>query len=354
MGMIGDALRSAREARGVSLAKAAEDTRIANKFLAALESEAFDELPAPVYVRGFLRSYTAYLGIEAEPLLRALGSGGLPAQTSEPDSFVTGPSGPATVRPSSDPFQAPPPPARRGVVPMDEEEFVRYATSSSGHDAREPYGSTPVPGVLTERTRRYDDGGVPRGMALLALAAMLVIIIGAAAYLLATGGDDSQGGIPPNPEVSVTATIAETVIILGSPTAESSGTVDPGATQPGATAQPGETQTAGPSATGGPASTAETETSTAVPEATATPTDTPAPTPTVTAVPTPYLPARLEECTRSGQTYLCGSSPFLVVCTPAGDWFIDVGHDYTPLPAGWVATEFIELKDARTNNGCGS
>ena len=50
-------LRSARIQRGLSIEQVAQDTRISARFLEALEDEAFQELPAPVYVRGFLRSY---------------------------------------------------------------------------------------------------------------------------------------------------------------------------------------------------------------------------------------------------------------------------------------------------------
>ena len=68
---IGERLRTARQALGLSLEEVETATRIRLSYLDALEREAFTELPNPAYVKGFLRSYAAYLGIPAEELLQA-------------------------------------------------------------------------------------------------------------------------------------------------------------------------------------------------------------------------------------------------------------------------------------------
>lgn len=62
-------LQRARQARGVTLEEVERDTRISRRYLAALENEDFGLLPAPVYARGFLRTYARYLGIEPAALL---------------------------------------------------------------------------------------------------------------------------------------------------------------------------------------------------------------------------------------------------------------------------------------------
>ena len=67
--VIGEALIRAREAHGRSLDGAERDTGITRRYLQALEDERFDLIPAPVYRRGFLRSYCRYLGIDPAPLL---------------------------------------------------------------------------------------------------------------------------------------------------------------------------------------------------------------------------------------------------------------------------------------------
>jgi cytoskeleton protein RodZ len=66
---IGERLRSAREALGLSLEEIENVTRIRRSFLVALEQESFDVLPGPAYARGFLRTYARYLGIPSEELL---------------------------------------------------------------------------------------------------------------------------------------------------------------------------------------------------------------------------------------------------------------------------------------------
>lgn len=62
-------LREEREARGISLAEAEEATKIRARYLEALENEAFDVLPGRVYVKGFLRNYARYLGVDGEVLV---------------------------------------------------------------------------------------------------------------------------------------------------------------------------------------------------------------------------------------------------------------------------------------------
>lgn len=71
MGELGDLLREARESRGLSLERVEEATRIRRVFLEALEEERFDALPGEVYVRGFLRNYARFLGLDPEELLTA-------------------------------------------------------------------------------------------------------------------------------------------------------------------------------------------------------------------------------------------------------------------------------------------
>ena len=66
MGQLGDLLRGTREAKGLSLEQVEQDTRIRRKLLEALEQEAYEELPAPVFVKGFLRNYAMLLGLDAD------------------------------------------------------------------------------------------------------------------------------------------------------------------------------------------------------------------------------------------------------------------------------------------------
>jgi Helix-turn-helix domain/RodZ C-terminal domain len=63
---IGSNLREARDRRGLPLTQIDADTHIRTRYLQALEEERFDLLPGAAYVRGFLRTYADYLGLNAD------------------------------------------------------------------------------------------------------------------------------------------------------------------------------------------------------------------------------------------------------------------------------------------------
>ena len=66
MSALGDKFRLAREARGLSLSSIAEKIHIRSVYLDALERGDWTIIGAPVYVRGFLRTYARYLNIDPE------------------------------------------------------------------------------------------------------------------------------------------------------------------------------------------------------------------------------------------------------------------------------------------------
>jgi cytoskeleton protein RodZ len=66
---IGRALRAARQKQGKSLDTASRETRVRADYLEALELEEFDALGSDVYVRGFLRSYAKYLGLNHDKVI---------------------------------------------------------------------------------------------------------------------------------------------------------------------------------------------------------------------------------------------------------------------------------------------
>ncbi len=55
--------------RGVTLEEISAATRIAPRFLAALESEQWELLPGGVFNRGFIRSVARYLGLDEDSLV---------------------------------------------------------------------------------------------------------------------------------------------------------------------------------------------------------------------------------------------------------------------------------------------
>lgn len=67
---IGERLRKAREAMGLSLAQLQEETKIQKSFLEAIENGEFSKLPSPFYVRTYLRAYCKCVKIEPHHILR--------------------------------------------------------------------------------------------------------------------------------------------------------------------------------------------------------------------------------------------------------------------------------------------
>jgi hypothetical protein len=63
---IGTSLREARLRRQIEFAEAEYGTKIRSKYLRALEDERFELLPSHTYIKGFLRSYADYLGLDGQ------------------------------------------------------------------------------------------------------------------------------------------------------------------------------------------------------------------------------------------------------------------------------------------------
>lgn len=69
MGGLGTYLGQLREERGLSIDEVARVTRVAPRYLEALEREDFAALPAPVFTRGYIRAYCQALEVPADEAL---------------------------------------------------------------------------------------------------------------------------------------------------------------------------------------------------------------------------------------------------------------------------------------------
>jgi cytoskeleton protein RodZ len=63
---IGSSLREARLRQGLDFPEIETGTKIRGKYLQALEDENFDVLPGETYIKGFLRTYAEYLGLDGQ------------------------------------------------------------------------------------------------------------------------------------------------------------------------------------------------------------------------------------------------------------------------------------------------
>lgn len=340
---IGEALREAREGLGLTVEQAAVDTRISARFLEALEMERFEDLPADVYVRGFIRSYAAYLGLDPTPLLATFeDAGDSPAPPiGTPIGAPFGGQGRSSPqRTASEPVVEPPQAGRRergpGVVPAQDAGLFDLPEGDPWRGGGSFDGGGT--GVLGPRGRRAG-AGLAGMIALIGagVVALGVIVIGLVVLLSGGDGGNEPVAAVPTATPSTAATEPVTVIVVGTATP----TLGAVASETPATASPEITPT--------PTPTPEPATATAVPPqptspppppptATPTPTETPtsSPTPPPTVTTTPVAPSQFAECL-SGTNNVrdCGAPPHRVVCTGGGNWFLDVPPLFSPLPSGW-------------------
>jgi cytoskeleton protein RodZ len=66
---LGGRLVAAREARGLTLERVAQRLRLSPATLQALESNRYEDLPEPIFVRGYLRAYARLLGMDQKVLV---------------------------------------------------------------------------------------------------------------------------------------------------------------------------------------------------------------------------------------------------------------------------------------------
>jgi cytoskeleton protein RodZ len=388
---IGEALRSTRERRGLSIAEVAQDTRISPRFLEALEAEQFDELPAPVYVRGFIRSYASYLKIESQPLLDQLVGGESNVPGGATGGYVRGngngrPNGAATAPRRTDPFQRngvvtaptqqksipqPPPvqvgrvedegdawspdppapftpgPVDHGYIPgSDLMEAPEHSERAYEYEEPTPIYRPRTAGVLAERPPSPGEPGIPRKVALFGAGVAVVLIFLAGAVFLTRGNDN--GGAPTNAAASnPTAGVTPGTVIIASRSASPTASASPSASvSPSPTPSASTTATTAPE-TATPATTAAPGTATATTTLPA-PTKTPVPAATATSTPPPPTPVPVRpegngfsECTPTNGTYDCGAPPYRVICyAPLGfpqnhNWWVDVDRSFGTIPDGW-------------------
>ena len=98
---IGERLRQAREAKGLSLDDVANQTRIPIRHLQHIEREEWDALPAITYCIGFVRSYANTIGLDGSEMGRELRDriGGFRSRAPAPEYYQ--PADPSRVPPRS-------------------------------------------------------------------------------------------------------------------------------------------------------------------------------------------------------------------------------------------------------------
>jgi transcriptional regulator with XRE-family HTH domain len=219
---LGSWLIRAREARGLTLEDAERDTRISRRYLQALEEERFEVIPAPVYARGFLRSYSQYLGLDPQEAMARY--------PRDDDAYITPVTQPREARRQQR--------EQRPAVGAENRPTWRRPTPIRGTSGgvvpapMPPTGYEPTIGIdigVPVPTRRLDrDQSAPTKTAavvVVAIAAVLFVIL--LAFLLSSLGGEGDGGGIDVPDDGATAT-GDDDDAAAEPTATSSTLVQPG------------------------------------------------------------------------------------------------------------------------------
>lgn len=214
---IGDQLRKAREAEGYSLDDVAQRTRIRRKFIEALEAGEFTELPTPVQVRGFLRNYARFLGLDSDDVLKRMDEIILD-QNRNPIVALVRRFNPRRRGDADDDTPAPPPVPRR---PRDPKVAM---LASSTPAMPETTGSQPALRFRLRRLLRFD---------VILLALVVAAIIGGSIWGGMQVSASMLGNADDTPEiVGATATRTPTQTPTVSPTPFANITFTPTAPPP--------------------------------------------------------------------------------------------------------------------------
>lgn len=66
---LGEKLRQAREAKGVSVSEVAEQTRISPLYIQSIEDDNYKPLPGGIFNKGFVKSYAKFIGVDEQEAL---------------------------------------------------------------------------------------------------------------------------------------------------------------------------------------------------------------------------------------------------------------------------------------------
>ncbi len=138
MQTIGEQLKQARIAKGLTLQQASEATRVRPHYLEALENDQRSALPSTVQGRGFLRLYAGFLDLPVAPLL-AIWEGQAPEREAPPP-----PAGVDALEPAEDESQVEPPVVEEEPDPPQPEPQPVFQPAAEVAEALEVESGSPA------------------------------------------------------------------------------------------------------------------------------------------------------------------------------------------------------------------
>jgi len=152
MASFGETLKRERELREISLRQIAEATKIAIRYLEALEANQFDVLPGGLFNKGFIRAYSRFIGIDGEAMVNTYLQEAGPQPSGTGIALAGNP--PSMHRPSGVPQKragarpSDPPPSQRQHRPA-----ITFAQTPPARDGAAPAAGAKSPAEPPARTQ---------------------------------------------------------------------------------------------------------------------------------------------------------------------------------------------------------
>ena len=145
---LGEHLKSAREAKGISLEEACRVTKIQRRILEAIEQGRVEEILDPSYAKIFVKKYASFLGIESSNLLQEYGIVHSPAAREFPAHVAASPLGSHRERPALVRFLVP---AGVTLAALMGVGFLGYVTMDLVHTLSQQRRESPAPATRMEK-----------------------------------------------------------------------------------------------------------------------------------------------------------------------------------------------------------
>lgn len=214
--MIGERLEEARKRKGLTVREVAEATKIRGDFLSLMEANKFDIGLPGIYVRGFLKNYARFLGLDPEKILtdydaHQLGRSAHTGPSTRPHKEALGHmeiSRPAAAAParSAAPAEAAPPVLTEPPQRPDAEPDLKFNLNrrSRAVSAESEHSIRDKPGSLAESWGENRELYLKIGLGVAGLVLILLVIVILARL---TGSGDANPEL--NPELTATSGVRE-------------------------------------------------------------------------------------------------------------------------------------------------
>lgn len=213
---IGGVLKAARLKKGLAMEAVARQTRISKRYLEALEADRFDEFPALVYLRGFLKSYCEFLEVEFDPLWSQVEAATAPPPPAAPGAAAAPSAAPVTPVPAT-PAPAAPAPKKAASEPAKPKAPVpapaSHAPAPAAHHAPAPaaHHAPAHPAAAPGHEPSHGGGGGAAG----AIAFSVVFAAGLGWYMLSHRAPSQPAPVPEPPKaLQPLAPTVEPVVVV--------------------------------------------------------------------------------------------------------------------------------------------